>query len=92
MCCVRVPRGFGDTIAKLADPGLEELACKHVPDCKGRKVSRQVFRERAEKCDVCEERVGLRCVEADDLLNVVLSFSFYQCPANKWLALVGPSR
>lgn len=77
-------------------PEMEDLVRAHRPDCKGRKVSRQVFRERAEKCDGCELRKGLRCchpdLDGDGVLEpglgllCILPWACYGCPAAKWPA------
>jgi hypothetical protein len=66
---------------------LEELIRAHRPDCRGRKVSRDIFRERSEQCDPCGLRQQVRCHEADLELVAILPYIHHECPAGKWAAV-----
>ena len=68
-------------------PELETLIADFKCDCTGRKVPRQVFRERAEHCDGCEHRQGVRCGTSEVLLTVVLAYKIHACPVETWPTL-----
>ena len=65
-------------------PELERIIARYQCGCKGNKVSRQVFRERAEHCDTCQHRQDVTCGKADVILAVALAYKIHLCPEGLW--------